>query len=79
FKQIYAEYAQAKDVTKQRMYLETMEEVLKGMPKLLIEGGKGGALPVLPITLPTAKPTPAVTTIAPVATGAEAPATAAQR
>lgn len=79
FKQIYAEYAQAKDVTKQRMYLETMEEVLKGMPKLLIEGGKGGALPVLPITLPTAKPAPAVTTIAPVATGAEAPATAAQR
>lgn len=57
FKQIYTEYTQAKDVTKRRMYLETMEEVLKGMPKIIMENGKGGgALPVLPITMPNAKP-----------------------
>lgn len=54
FKQIYAEYAQAKDVTKRRMYLETMEEVLKGMPKIVME--KGGQVSVLPLTMPGSTP-----------------------
>jgi modulator of FtsH protease HflK len=73
FKQIYAEYAVAKDVTKRRMYLETMEEVLKGMPKIVMEAGKGGALPVLPITMPAAKAT--TTTVMPSApASASAPA-----
>lgn len=64
FKQIYAEYAQAKDVTRRRMYLETMEEVLKGMPKIVMDS-KSGSVPVLPITLPGAgvvKQAPATTT-----------------
>lgn len=52
FKQIYAEYAQAKDVTKRRMYLETMEEVLKGMPKVIMEN-KSGPVSVLPLSMPT--------------------------
>jgi len=76
FKQIYAEYAQAKDVTKQRMYLETMEEVLRGMPKLVIENSKGGALPVLPITVPTVKP---AAMVAPAAASAQAPVNDTQR
>ncbi len=63
FKQIYAEYALAKDVTKRRMYLETMEEVLKGMPKIVMESGKGGALPVLPITMPNTKPLAGTTSV----------------
>lgn len=54
FKQIYAEYAQAKEVTKRRMYLETMEEILRGMPKIVLES-KNGAVPVLPLTMPAAK------------------------
>lgn len=53
FKQIYAEYAQAKEVTKRRMYLETMESVLKGMPKVITE--KGGVTPILPLNLPAAR------------------------
>lgn len=53
FKQIYAEYAQAKEVTKRRMYLETMEEVLKGMPKIIME--KGGQVSVLPLSMPAPK------------------------
>ena len=53
FKQIYAEYAQAKEVTKRRMYLETMEEVFKGMPKIVME--KGGQVSVLPLTMPIPK------------------------
>lgn len=52
FKQVYAEYAVAKDVTRRRMYLETMEDVLKDMPKIIMDNSKGGALPVLPITMP---------------------------
>jgi membrane protease subunit HflK len=57
FKQIYAEYSQAKEVTKRRMYLETMEEVLKGMPKIIME--KGGQVSVLPLSMPVPKSTAA--------------------
>lgn len=53
FKQIYTEYAQAKEVTKRRMYLETMEEIFKGMPKIVME--KGGQVSVLPLSMPTPK------------------------
>lgn len=54
FKQIYAEYAQAKEVTKRRMYLETMEEVFKGMPKVIMES-KNGPVSVLPLNMPSPK------------------------
>ncbi|MDX2094911.1 MAG: FtsH protease activity modulator HflK [Alphaproteobacteria bacterium] len=73
FKQIYAEYAQAKEVTKRRMYLETMEEVLKGMPKLVMENGKGGALPVLPITLSAPKAPAAAAGVTPATPATAAP------
>ena len=63
FKEIYAQYALAKDVTKRRMYLETMEEVLKGMPKIIMESSKGGALPVLPITMPNTRPVAGTTNV----------------
>ena len=59
FKQIYAEYAQAKDVTKRRIYLETMEAVLWGMPKVIVEAATkngGGVTPVLPLMMPAVKP-----------------------
>lgn len=64
FSQIYAQYVQAKDVTKRRMYLETMEAVLKNMPKVIVGAGKnGGPLPVLPLQLTApAAPRPAATT-----------------
>lgn len=53
FKQIYAEYANAKDVTKRRMYLETMETVLRNMPKIIVDSSRtGGAVPVLPLAMP---------------------------
>lgn len=69
FNQIYAQYAQAKDVTRRRMYLETMEEVLKGMPKVILDqAGRGGAItqmvpvPVLRNAVSVAAPvTPATT------------------
>jgi len=52
FLAIYKEYAQAKDVTRRRIYLETMEEVLSGMNKVIIDGDGSsgpGVLPYLPL------------------------------
>jgi modulator of FtsH protease HflK len=58
FKQIYTEYAQAKEVTKRRMYLETMEEVLKGMPKVIMDS-RNGPVSVLPLNMPQRGAAPA--------------------
>jgi modulator of FtsH protease HflK len=50
FAAVYNEYKQAKDVTKKRMYLEAMEEILAGMNKVIVEGrGSQGVLPYLPL------------------------------
>ncbi len=48
---ILGEYAKAKDVTRQRMYLETMEQVLGGMDKVIIDNKNGGSgvVPYLPL------------------------------
>lgn len=62
FKQIYAEYAQAKEVTKRRMYLETMEEIFKGMPKVIMES-KNGPVSVLPLNMPAPKAAAATTAV----------------
>ncbi|ABI66316.1 MULTISPECIES: FtsH protease activity modulator HflK [Maricaulis] len=48
FVAIYEEYVQAPDVTRRRMYLETMERVL-GESDLMILDGDAGALPYLPL------------------------------
>lgn len=53
FTQIYDEYRQAKDVTTRRMYLETMEQILRGTNKVIIDGQNGsggGVVPYLPLT-----------------------------
>ena len=52
FKAIYEAYKVNKDVTTQRIYLETMEDVLRGAQKVVIDkqtGGSGGVLPYLPL------------------------------
>ena len=48
---VYNEYAKAPDVTSRRLYLETMEEVLGDMNKVLIDGsaGSSGVVPYLPL------------------------------
>ncbi|MGI9508077.1 MAG: FtsH protease activity modulator HflK, partial [Geminicoccaceae bacterium] len=49
---VYNEYAKAPDVTSRRLYLETMENVLGNMNKVLIDGsasGAGGVVPYLPL------------------------------
>jgi modulator of FtsH protease HflK len=45
---IYNEYAKAKNVTQERMYLETMEKVLSGVNKIIIDKQSGsGVVPYL--------------------------------
>ncbi len=47
---IYNEYAKAKEVTQERMYLETMEKVLADIDKVIIDKNSGsGVVPYLPL------------------------------
>jgi membrane protease subunit HflK len=49
FTAIYNEYAKAKKVTQERMYLETMEKVLADINKVIIDKKAGGVVPYLPL------------------------------
>ena len=50
FVAVYNEYRQAKNVTRKRMYLETMEKVMGNTRKLIIDKNAGtGVLPYLPL------------------------------
>jgi len=50
FISIYNEYAQAKVVTQERMYLETMEKVMADINKVIIDKNSGsGVVPYLPL------------------------------
>ncbi len=50
FLSIYNEYTKAKKVTQERMYLETMEEVLADINKIIIDKNSGeGVVPYLPL------------------------------
>ena len=67
FNSVYQAYKASKDVTAQRLYLETIEEILKNSKKVIIDqaaANKSGVLPYLPL--------PNLTTGGP----AEAPASA---
>ena len=43
------EYRKAPEVTQKRLYLETMEEVLPDVEKVIIERGSTQVLPYLPL------------------------------
>ena len=47
FDDVYEEYVKAPEVTRQRLYLETMEDVLGDMNKVVIDNDAGGTLPYL--------------------------------
>ncbi len=50
FLSIYREYADAPDVTRRRMFLETMERVLNNMNKVIVDSESGsGVVPYLPL------------------------------
>jgi modulator of FtsH protease HflK len=65
FNQVYDQYKKAPEITRQRMYLETMERLFSGTDKIILDSGgqgQGGIVPYLPLnelTRPrTAPPTP---------------------
>lgn len=50
FNSIYAEYVKAPDVTKRRIFMETMEKVLGGVDKVIVDQDSGsGVVPYLPL------------------------------
>ena len=51
FTSIYDEYIKAPEVTRKRLFLETMEQVLGGSDKVIVENGAGGSgvVPYLPL------------------------------
>ncbi len=50
FISVYDEYAKAPDVTRKRLFIETMEKVLKDSNKVILEQGNGqGVIPYLPL------------------------------
>lgn len=58
FLSVYNQYAKAKQVTKKRIYLETMEKIYRDMDKIFIDKGaaKAGVMPYFPLNeLPQTK------------------------
>lgn len=64
FLKVYEEYKKAPDVTRERIYLETMEKVLGSSEKLVYDGGAGqNIVPYLPLgELTPRRPAAAATT-----------------
>jgi membrane protease subunit HflK len=52
FLKVYEEYAKAPDVTRRRMFLETMERVMQGTDKIIIDerAQSSGVVPYLPLS-----------------------------
>jgi len=70
FLQVYEEYKKAPEVTRQRMYLETMERVFGGTEKIIMDSGPGNnVVPYLPLNELT-RPRPPAPPATPQAGGA---------
>ncbi len=57
FSKLLPEYKAAPEVTRDRLYIQTMEKVMKNTPKLMVDGSNSNNLTVLPIDRLMAKPT----------------------
>ncbi len=49
FNSVLKAYQTGQDVTRERMYIETMESVLGNSQKIILDSGKNGAVPYLPL------------------------------
>jgi modulator of FtsH protease HflK len=56
FIQVYEQYKKAPDVTRQRIFIETMQKVLGGTDKVIIDKTGPGVVPFLPLSEFTKKP-----------------------
>jgi modulator of FtsH protease HflK len=73
FDSVYQAFKVSKDVTRQRLFIETMEEILKNSNKIIIDKaaeGQSGVLPYLPLPNLLGNAPPAATPPATTATGA---------
>jgi membrane protease subunit HflK len=64
FRQVYEEYRRAPEVTRERMFLETMERIFAGTDKIIIDQPSGGqgVQPFLPLDQINRRPAAAATT-----------------
>ncbi|MBP8022597.1 MAG: protease modulator HflK, partial [Azonexus sp.] len=75
FRQIQAEYAKAPEVTRQRMYLDTMQQIYSNTTKIMVDAKGQGNLLYLPLdklmqaTAAATPPRSAAEVVAPAATG----------
>ena len=56
FRAIAAEYRKAPEVTRKRLYLETMEQILPKVQKVIVEPGAAQVVPYLPLGRDGARP-----------------------
>src|SRR5262249_3158850 len=58
FLKVYDEYAKAPEVTRKRIYLETLERVLGRTDKIILDSGPNsqGVVPFLPLNEPSRRP-----------------------
>jgi membrane protease subunit HflK len=67
FRSVLTEYQKAPQVTRDRMYLDTMQQIYSNVTKVLVDSSKGSNLLYLPLdkimqlSAPAAEPAPAVT------------------
>nr|AIA15753.1 Unknown Function [uncultured bacterium] len=50
FRQVYEEYRKAPDVSRERIFLETMERVFGSVDKIIVDQKGQGGVPFLPLT-----------------------------
>jgi membrane protease subunit HflK len=62
FLQVLEQYRKAPDVTRERLYLETMEKVLGGADKVIVDKGQAGVVPYLPLPALDRRATPGTAT-----------------
>ncbi len=62
FLSVFEQYKVAKDITRQRIYLETMRDLLMKMDKVIIDSGKNGSGVVPYLPLDRLQPPPTTTT-----------------
>jgi membrane protease subunit HflK len=70
FLQILTEYDKAKAITRDRLYLESVERIMPTMEKFILDSGaRGGVLPFLPLKELVSSPIPAASEKTPIANG----------
>jgi membrane protease subunit HflK len=76
FNSVYSAYAQAPEVTRQRMYIETVEQLMRESKKIILDsrGGSGGNMIYLPLDKLLERNTPRTGAAAPAPTQEELPA-----